>query len=264
MRIPARWSLWLSLLIGTLAARPIPVVAQTDFYNLDRERPLRVEDAYATKRWAFEAQAEPLRLTQLRSGALRFAPSIEFKHGILPGVEASVGGGFEHVREGGDSETRFADLELSTLLNLWIEGSRLPAAGIRLTAAVPGDGDASSTLEVRGVLTRTLRGAVRGHLNAAALVGHDAPERWWIGGALDYALPFHHTLLLVETWGSKPRGEGITNVHSAAGIRYQLSPTFSIDAGVGRSWQGENREDWNLTLGVTHEFGVRALMPGVE
>jgi hypothetical protein len=37
-----------------------PAAAQTDFYNLDKDRPLRVEDAYATKRYAFELQVAPL------------------------------------------------------------------------------------------------------------------------------------------------------------------------------------------------------------
>jgi hypothetical protein len=36
---------------------------------------------------------------------------------------------------------------------------------------------------------------------------------------------------------------------------------LAVDAGVGRSWAGSAALDWLLTLGLTYEFGVRAIMP---
>lgn len=243
-----------------------PLEGQTDFYNLDKDRPLRVEDAYATKRWAFELQVSPLTLSQDRDGALRYAPSLELKHGLLPGVDVSLGSHLEVDRVGGETSTGLGSLELSTLANLWVESRTLPAVGVRVTGHVPTRSDDSGWVEVRGLATRGLVGPVRAHLNGAWLGGEGRPGDWWAGLALDYVLPFQHTLLLLETWVAGPRSvEGETEkrmMHSTLGLRRQLSPTLALDAGVGRGWTGPARRDWSLTLGFTHEFAVRALMPG--
>src|SRR5215213_2714705 len=42
--------------------RGAPAGAQTDYYNTDEGRPVRVEDAYPTERYAFELQLAPVRL----------------------------------------------------------------------------------------------------------------------------------------------------------------------------------------------------------
>lgn len=252
-----------ALLMATGAmVAPTSALAQTDFYNLDKERPLRVEDAYTAKRWAFEIQASPFTLSQDRDGVLRYQPSLELKHGLLPGLEASVGLGLDRVRDGSETHTSLGEADLSALLNLWVEGASLPAAGLRLTAHLPTESHHGTSLEVKGILTRTLAGPVRVHLNGAWVLGDDATEDWWAGGALDWVLPFHHTLLLVEGWMSEPVGANSRTLHSTAGARLQLSPTVVLDAGAGRGWSGDFRQDWTLTLGVTHEFGVRSLIPG--
>lgn len=238
-----------------------PAAAQTDFYNLDKERPLRVEDAYSTKRWAFEVQLSPLTLSQDRSGGLSYQPALELKHGFLPGMEVSVGTGWNSYRMAGASESRLSDVDLSALANLWVEGSWLPAAALRVTSHLPTESEGAASLEVKGILTRSIFGPVRLHVNGAAVMGEHRTEDWWAGAALDYVLPFQHTLLMVDSWVASP-AEGERQVHSTAGLRYQLGSTVNLDAGVGRSWTGAVGDDWALTLGVTHEFGVRSLMPG--
>jgi hypothetical protein len=248
-----------------LATTTSPLAAQTDFYNLDKDRPLRVEDAYATKRWAFELQVSPFTLSQDRSDLLRFAPSIELKHGILPGVEVSVGSHLEWDRLAGETSTGLGSVEISTLANLWVESGTLPAVGVRATGHLPTDSDDSSWAEVRLLATRGLAGPVRAHVNGAWLGGDGRTDDWWAGLALDYVLPFHHTLLLAETWIAEPRSAGGAAadrvLHSRLGLRHQLSPTLALDGGVGRGWSGETRQDWFVTVGIAHEFAVRGLMP---
>jgi hypothetical protein len=240
----------------TAVAAPPALQAQTDFYNLDKDRPLRVEDAFATKRWAFEIKASPLTLARDREGEVRYAPSLELTHGLLPGV--SVSGGIHVTRLAGDRHT---EAELSSLANLWIEGPRLPAAALRLTGHVPMEGGGSGRLEARGILTRTLAGPVRSHLNAGLFMGDGRHEDWWTGVALDWVLPFHHTLLLTDTWLAEGR-DGVREIRSGAGFRLQLTPTLVLDAGASRSWTDDRGDDWRLTVGLAHEFGVRALMTG--
>ncbi len=259
-RLPVTFGL-LVVALGGVSLGAAPAGAQSDFYNLDKHRPLRVEDAYTAKQWAFEIQGSPLALTQERGGALRMSPHLELKHGLLPGMEISAGLGLDHVRDGGATETSLGSVELSSLVNLWVEGSALPAAGIRVTGHVPTSSDAHGHLELRGILTRTLGGPVRAHLNGALHLGADRAEDGWVGLALDRVLPFRHILLLAEGWLSFPR-EGSRTLHTTAGARYQLSPTLVLDTGVGRGWTGSRRSAWELTFGITHEFGIRARIPG--
>ncbi len=246
--------------------------AQTDFYNLDKDRPLRVEDAYATKRFAFELKAAPLKLTERRDGTLVYAPSLELKHGLLPGVEVSVGIEPEWMRASDGARNSESTIELSSLANLWVEGPLLPALGVRVTGHLPTGTDADGWVETRLLATRSLVGPVRLHLNGGWLTGDGAPEDWWAGAALDWVLPFRHTLLLGEVWLAEPAAgleadpEGASpeerRVHLAAGARHQLTRTLALDWGVGRSVRGEHAPRWLLNLGVTHEFAIRSLIPG--
>jgi len=249
------------VLAGILPMFAHPLTAQTDYHNLDKHRPLRVEDAYATKQWAFELQASPFALRQDRGGALRYTPAVELKHGFLPGMEGSIGIDLDVARDDGETRTSLGEIELSGLVNLWVEGASLPAAAVRVTGKLATASGEPSTLEARAILTRSLVGAVRAHVTAAALVGRDRSDEGWVGVAIDRTLPFRHTLLLAETWISFPSG-GNRVVHSAAGIRYQLSPALVLDAGAGRGWTGDDRQSWSLTFGATREFGIRALIPG--
>ena len=257
--LPAAVPVFLPVVV--LAALALPLGAQTDFHNLDKHRPLRVEDAYATKQWAFELQASPFALHRERTGPLRYTPAIELKYGFLPGMEGSVGIGVDVARDEGESRTALEEVEVSGLVNLWVEGSSLPAAAVRVTGHMAASSGKSSVLEARAILTRSLIGAVRAHLTAAAIVGQARAEEGWVGLAIDRTLPFRHTLLLAECWISFP-AEGARVVHSSAGVRYQLSPALVLDAGAGRGWTGDARQSWSLTFGVTHEFGIRSLIPG--
>lgn len=254
---------WLRLAIPTLCALTIarPAAGQTDYYNLDKQRPLLVEDAYATERYAFEFQAAPLTLSGA-PGVLVYAPSLELKHGLFPGMELGAGVDANVVRRDGESSGSLGELELSTLYNLNSETLGLPAFGVRVTGHVPLESDGSASLEVKGILTRVLGGPWRGHVNGAALLGGGAEERWWAGLALDRVLPFRSLLLLAETWYAEPReADADGRVHSAVGLRYQLTPYTGIDAGAGRDWTGSEAMDWRLTFGVTTAVGFRSLMP---
>lgn len=246
------------LLLGAAAA---PAAAQTDYYNLDKERPLRVEDAYATERYAFEFQLSPLTLTGLRNGGWVYVPSLEVKHGLLPGLEVSAGVNANVVRAAGETTRSLGDLELSALYNLNSETLRIPALGVRVTGHLPLEGDEGASAEVKGIVTRVLFGPLRAHLNGALVLGEHASERWWAGAAVDYVLPFHSLVFLAETFVGQPRAEGAERaVHSTAGLRYQLTPWTGMDAGVGRSWAGPERDDWRVTFGITTALGFRPFM----
>jgi hypothetical protein len=235
--------------------------AQTDYYNLDKGRPLRVEDAYATERYAVELQAAPLALSGT-PGVLHYAPSLELEYGLLPGMELSLSAEAEWTRTGGESSGGLRALEISTLFNLNSETLGVPAFGVRVTGHLPVADEESVSAEVRGIVTRVLGGSWRGHVNGAWTLGEDAPERWWAGVALDYVLPFRSLLLLAETYYTHARAEdGEGRVHSAAGLRYQLGPRTGMDLGAGRDWTGTEQQDWYLTFGLTTTLAIAALVP---
>src|SRR5919109_166308 len=68
-----------------------PAVAQTDYYNTDAGRPIRIEDAYPVERRAFEIQAAPLRLERARGGLYHWGIEPELAFGILPRTQIEVG-----------------------------------------------------------------------------------------------------------------------------------------------------------------------------
>jgi hypothetical protein len=49
--------------------------------------------------------------------------------------------------------------------------------------------------------------------------------------------------------------------NAGAGVRYQLSPTFSLDAGLGKRLTGDD-QSWFVTFGLARAFAIRGLMPG--
>lgn len=239
-----------------------PASAQTDYYNLDKSRPLLVEDAYATERYAFELQLAPLTFSGA-PGALFYEPSLELKYGILPGMELSGGVGAHLTRSGGETTGSIDEVEISSLYNLNSETLGVPAFGVRVTGHLPLEDDESASVEVKGILTRVIGGPLRAHANGAWVLGEDQAERWWAGLALDWVLPFRSLLFLGETYYAHPDEAGADGrIHSAAGLRYQLGPRTGLDFGAGRDWSGEGTLDWHVTFGLTTALGFRSLMPG--
>lgn len=57
--------------------------AQTQYYNLDAGRPIRVEDAVATERLGADLQLAPVRLERLIDGALRWRAEPKLSIGFL-------------------------------------------------------------------------------------------------------------------------------------------------------------------------------------
>jgi hypothetical protein len=249
---------WTWLLAVVLLLLPHSVLAQTDFFNLDKDRPLRVEDAMSGKFRAFELKLSPFDYARFESGVWALNPQVELKVGVLPGVDLSAGyhPAFQWVDS--ERESSAGSLELSGLASLWLEGPYLPAAALRITSHMPldrsTDRDHDAYAEVRGILTRSLGGPVRVHVNAGATVG-DASERGWFGGAVDWVFPFHHTLVLAEGWRNVV-DEGDATTHAGLGVRTQLSPSLVLDVGTGRNLSGPDGGGWQFRLGFAYEFGV--------
>lgn len=257
------------VLVASMAASAL--AAQTDYYNTDSGRPVRIEDAYPVERYAFELQVAPLRLERSDGGVYTGTFEPELAYGILPRTNVEIG--FPLVVSGGADRERTTGLggvELSVFHNLNVETAGLPAFGIAADVLLPVGGFAPDQAypSVKAIATRTFRFS-RVHLNAQYTFG-STPEqaknvgevsRWMAGAAVDKTFPLRAMLLIGDVYVEQPLHEGDDPRWTVeAGTRYQLDPFFALDAGIGRRLTGEDR-GWFFTVGAARAFAVRSLFP---
>ena len=89
-------------------------------------------------------------------------------------------------------------------------------------------------------------------------VGGGAAEvsRWAAGVAADRTFPLKALLVTGEVFAEQPlRGSDDVRWNTGVGFRYQLSPRFNVDAGIGRRLTGHDRS-WHVTFGTAVAFGL--------
>jgi hypothetical protein len=249
-----------------------PGAAQTDYYNTDKGRPVRVEDAYPVERHAFELQLAPLRLEREAGGAYHWEVSPEVAWGVLPRTQVELAFPLAHVDAGAAGKTSgLAGIEVAALYNLNNETRTLPAFAIAADVLLPvgGLGPDRAYPTIAGIATRTFSGA-RVHANAEYTLGPDAEEgdevgeasRWMAGIAVDRAFPIRSLLVTADLFAEQAlHSDESLSWTAEAGIRYQTSPQFNVDLGIGRRFAGEE-QGWSFTVGVAHAFALRAMLPG--
>ena len=276
MTSPAR----LSAALATALALALPAHrarAQTDYYNTDAGRPVRIEDAYPVERHAFELQLAPLRLERMRGGVYSWGVEPEIAYGILPRTQVEIGAPLSWVDAGGGARRGgLAGLHVSVLHALNVETRTLPAFGIAATAIAPlgalAPADPYASLKL--LATRTFRVA-RVHVNGEHTFGgtpsaepggegdrmaHAEIARWLAGVAIDRTSPLRALLVTAEIFVRRPLGDAPDVEWTAgAGLRHQLDPRFALDAGLGRRLTGDDRA-WYVTVGVAYAFAIRALI----
>jgi hypothetical protein len=203
----------------------------------------------------------------------------EIAYGILPRTQLEIGAPLSYVDLGTETQ-RFGlgGIDLSLLHNLNVETS-IPALAVSAGVLLPIGRFApdAAVFSAKGIVTRTLRWA-RFHLNGQYSFGDARDElnpasteaqrgggelsRWLAGIAVDRTSPLTATLVGAEIFARKAMtSEGETTWNAALGIRRQLSPTFNVDAGVGKELTG-NERNWFATFGLAHAFAIRSLLPG--
>lgn len=273
-----------SLLACLLMAYPL--AAQTDYYNTDSGRPVRIEDAYATERYAFELKLAPLRLERAPGGVYHWGIEPEIAYGILPRTHIELGFPLAIVDAGREArQSGLAGIEISAMHNLNTETLTLPALAVRGDVLLPVGSLAPDRVypAVTGIATRTYRWA-RFHVNAQYTFGA-APEedllpplppggdgettlpsgghevsRWLAGVAVDRVFPLQALLVIADVYASQPlHAEEEIEWNAGAGVRYQINPYLAVDAGIGRRLTGEPA--WFVTFGSAYAFALRSLIP---
>jgi hypothetical protein len=246
------------------------VTAQTDYFNTDAGRPVRIEDAYATERYAFELKLAPVRLERFRGGEYHWSVEPEIAYVILPRTHVEVGLSVA-AHDRGDLGTQggIAGLELSALHNLNTETRLLPALALRADLLLPAGSMSPDEpyASVSGIMTRSFRFG-RVHINGQYTMGptpgtsttEPAEARWLAGAAIDKAFPLRAFLIIADVYATQPLHKAQDIVWNAgAGIRYQLNPRFAMDAGLARRLTGDRT--WSFTFGTAYAFAVRSLIP---
>lgn len=257
-----RASLCIAALLASLVASR--AVAQTDYYNTDRGRPLVVEDAYPVERRAFEVQAAPLRLERSAGGVYTWGFEPELAYGIAPRTHVEVGLPVAFIDVAGGRRAGLAGLHMSLLHNLNVETS-IPAFGLVASGALPVGGLAGENayVSLKGIATRTLSW-MRFHANAEYTFGAaDASgggvgevSRWSAGLSADKTFPLRSLLLGAEIVAEQPlHDDEKVELSGAFGTRYQLTPRWAVDAGVGKRLTGPS-QSWFITLGSAYAFGL--------
>jgi hypothetical protein len=256
-----------------LAASARDAWAQTDYYNTDAGRPIQVEDAYAIERRAVELQVAPLRLERARGGIYSWGLEPKLALGLLPRTQVEVGLPVAYVDAGlAGHAGGLAGVELSALHNLNVE-TAIPALAVAADVLVPagGLGPDRAYPSVKGIATKTFSRA-RFHVNgqytfgdrlparAAADASLDRggaePSRWFAGAAVDRTFPLRALLVTGEIVAAQPlRAAEDVAWHTAAGLRYQLSPRVATDAGGGYRFTGGD-QGWFVTFGTAVAVGV--------
>ena len=256
-----------------LAANASRLVAQTDFYNTDRGRPVQIEDAYVTERYAFELKLAPVRIERAARGAYNWGLDPEIAYGFLPRTQLELSLPLAYREAGSQHTSGVRGLGLSLMHNLNAETETWPALGIRADLLMPVGGLAPDKAfpSITGMATRTFRVA-RFHLNAQYTAG-DSPatsttnasaselSRWLIGGAIDKTFPLRSSLISAEFFGRKPidASESVEYT-TGVGVRHQMSPTLALDAGFGRRLNG-SAPGWYVTFGSAYDFSLAGLFP---
>lgn len=247
--------------------------AQVDYFNLDDERPVAIEDALPVERYAFELQLAPLRVEGEADGTITWTAAPELAYGILPRTDVSVHVPVtlnRDVGSGGDV-SGLSGLEIEILHNLNVETLALPALALRGGVALPvgGLGPQSTLGTLKAIATRSFTGprrATRLHVNAEVTVGEEAVReaettRWRAGVAVDRTFVFQSFLIVGNVYADRPLVEAAdVRWIAGVGIRYQVSPTFTVDAGVERRL-GSDGPDWGFTFGTANAFALRSLIP---
>lgn len=211
----------------------------TDHNNLEKERPLRFDDAYSIAFGSIEWQSG-FRFDTFNSARPTYNFRSEIQWGFAKNKDISIG--FEPSYGANARGFSNGPIEVSYFDGLRREIDNAPALGYRVEVSLPGQsGQRGVKTHLRGVLTKTAGQYSKLHLNLD-FNNDSAPnagERSYsAGGILGFSTPlgyprsFNQTLLaeigLTEsvTHGSGPTG------WFGIGIRRQMTPTEVFDIGI--------------------------------
>lgn len=245
------------------AAVPVAAVAQSDHNNLDKERPLRFEDAYSIAYRSFEFQ-NGVRFDTFRGRRPVLNLRSELQWGFAKNRDLSIG--WEPFYDGETGRFRTNVAEVSYFETLAREIGNRPAFGYRIDLGFPVEGGRSGVDgRLRAILTKALRQYDRFHANLDVMHATSPAagnRRTRLGAILGYSTPVgypvHFDTTLLGEFGIEQgslTGSGL-NTWLGLGIRRQLSSVGVLDVGVQTDLRRADgpSSPFRLTLGYSVNF----------
>ena len=230
------------MLLGLL---PAPLFA-LDHDNLDPNRPIGMEDAYAIPRGEIGMEGG-VRFNGRREGRTRVTFQPQIIYGAFDNAQIEIQGDLFTEPNSLVGASKSGDLHLGLLYNFNTETLALPAMALRVETDLPtGVNSRGVDTQVTGILTRSF-GRLRAHLNAGYTVlglqkGQERPGAYRAVAAVSYPLgypdSFRDTLIAsLYTRESDLRGQR-NHTGVEVGIRHQLTSRLVVDAGLGTEFAG--------------------------
>lgn len=233
------------IVIVTLGLWPVPS-ASLDHDNLDPNRPIGMEDAYAIPKGEIGLESG-VRFNDRRQGRTRVTFQPQIIYGAFDNTQIEIQGDLLTEPNSIAGANKSGDLHLGVLYNFNTETINLPALAVRVEADLPtGVNSKGVDTQLTGILTRSF-GRLRVHLNAGYTIlglpqGQERPGAYRAVAAVSYPLgypsSFRDTLIAsIYTRESDVRGQ---RNHSGIeiGLRHQLTSRIVLDGGFGTEFSG--------------------------
>jgi hypothetical protein len=234
-----------------------------DHDNLDPNRPIGMEDAYAIPQGEIGMEGG-VRVNDRREGKTRVTFQPQIIYGAFANAQIEIQGDLFTEPNTLVGANKSGDLHLGVLYNLNTETIDLPAFAVRVEAELPtGVNSRGVDTQMTSILTRSF-GRLRAHLNAGYTIlgspqGQERPGTYRVVAAVSYPLgyptSFLDTLITsVYTRQSDLRGQR-NNTGLEIGLRHQLTSRVVLDGGLGTEFYGPpDRAALLGTVGVSMGF----------
>lgn len=250
-----RTQIFTAILAATITG---PLAAQTDWRNLDDERPLVTEDAYPLERGALELMLPYTFERASGATAHTFTPELGLG---LDNAQLVFKWPFGRLEDG---TVRSFGPRVGVLFNPFTQPRRWPALALRLdAAAIEGtDGALDGRVTTKLIATRSF-GVTRIHLNGAFTAGPESPKydlefpaRASATIAVDRSLWRQHLLLGIEGGVAQEVSGASASWLGGAGARWQWTPVVVIDLGYRLTSHSALTTAHSLSVGLTHTWGL--------
>ena len=244
----------------TLATAPLSAL---DHDNLDPNRPIGMEDAYAIPKGEIGLEGG-VRFNDRREGRTQVTFQPQIIYGAFVNTQIEIQGDLFTDPRSIVGANKSGDLHVGVLYNFNAETLRLPAFAVRVEADLPtGVNSKGVDSQLTGILTRSF-GRLRVHVNAGYTVigspqGHERPGAYRAVAAVSYPLgyptSFRDTLIAsIYSRQSDLRGQQ-NHTGVEIGIRHQLTSRVVLDGGLGTEFVGPaDRAALLGTMGVSVGF----------
>lgn len=233
------------LLCAWLAWVALPALA-LDHDNLDPNRPIGMEDAYAIPKGEIGLEGG-VRFNDRRQGRTNVAFQPQIIYGAFANTQIEIQGDLFTEPHSLVGANKSGDFHLGVLYNFNTETLALPAMAVRVEVDLPtGVNSQGVDTQLTGILTRSF-GRLRVHLNAGygllgSPQGQERPGTYRAVAAVSYPLgypnSFRDTLIVsVYTRQSDLRGQQ-NHTGVEVGIRHQLTSRVVLDGGLGTEFLG--------------------------